>query len=150
MPYRPRPIRYLRHWENDGWRLKVYGISAAEERPPEPLVTAGLALAASTLPQPPTGDGRHGVGFMGVHDGAKNVFVFVSWWAKIYELNHVLYRGTRGQPSTLAPVERTLFGCTWDLHVIAFERDAWISSIVRAGDEPDVERYLGATFATEA
>lgn len=129
--------------------MKVYGISARDDRPPEPFVTAGLALASTILPMPPTGDGRHGVGFMGVHDGQNAAFVFVSWWGKTYELNHVLYRGARGQPETLAPVERTLFGCTWDLHVIAFERDAWISSIVRADDGPDVETYLNATFATE-
>ncbi len=145
MGYRTRPIRYLRRWNHQDWRLKVYGISAWESALPDDLLSAGERLATATLPSPANGDGRHGVGLLGVHDGQNACFVFVSWWAKKYELNHVLYRAPRGRYDELARVEPTLVGCTWDLKLIAFERDAWVSSILDTG-EPDLEGYLLARF----
>jgi hypothetical protein len=148
MSYRARPIRYLGPWHHQGWRLKAYGISAWGERPPDELVREGELVAAATLPQPATADGRHGVGFLGVHEGMHASFVFVSWWAKLYELNHRLFRRTRGQAGDLLPVEPGLFGCTWDLHIIAFERDAWISSMAHGVDGPDLEAYLAAGIST--
>jgi hypothetical protein len=144
MTYRTRSVGFLRHHSLRDWRLKLYGISVEGRRPPEELLAAGEALAAATLPSPATGDGRHGVGFVGVHEGAQANFVFVSWWAKLYELNHVLFRGPKRQPYELARVDPPLVGCTWDLRVVAFERDAWINSMV--GDAPDLDTYLSATF----
>lgn len=39
-PYTPRPVRLLELWEWQGWRIKVYGISAQGEHPSEALVQA--------------------------------------------------------------------------------------------------------------
>jgi hypothetical protein len=39
-PYKARPIRFLELWEHEGWRVKVYGIAAAAERPSQELVEA--------------------------------------------------------------------------------------------------------------
>lgn len=146
MAYRTRSIRFLRHWDHQDWRLKIYGISAWGTQPPDELIAAGESVAAATLPKSSTSNGCHGVGFLGVHDGVQASFAFVSWWAKTYELNHVLFRGPRGAPDELARVEPTLFGCTWDLRVIAFERDAWINSMIGDRGEPDLDTYLSATF----
>ncbi|MDB4961845.1 MAG: isochorismatase [Myxococcales bacterium] len=146
MSYRVRPIRYLRQWQHQDWRLKVYGISAAGDRPSDPMIAAGERLAIATLPSGATADGRHGVGLLGIHEGVHACFVFVSWWAKIYELNHFLFRGPKGNPDELAPVQAGLVGCTWDLRVVAFERDAWISSMSGPSDGPNLEQYLAATF----
>jgi hypothetical protein len=149
--YRPRPLRYLRRWEHQDWRLKVYGISAWGDRPPDDLIAAGEQLAIATLPTPALADGRHGVGLLGVHDGKGACFVFVSWWAKTYELNHCLFRAPRGKYSELARVEPTLFGCTWDLHILAFERDAWVSSMLGTADgAPDLDVYLSARLDSNA
>lgn len=126
--------------------MKIYGISAWGDQPPAELIAGAEAIAGLSLPILGANDGVHGVGFLGVHDGVHASFAFVSWWAKTYELNHVLFRGPRGRPGELARVEPTLFGCTWDLRVIAFERDAWIHSMLGDRDEPDLDAYLAATF----
>ncbi len=120
--------------------MKVYGISAWSEKPSDALVEVGQVVATATLPPDATNDDRYGVGFLGVHDGQMATYVFVSWWAKLYELNHFLFKRPRGESGNFAPAGAGLFGCTWDLSVIAFERDAWISSMT--GGAPDVERYL--------
>jgi hypothetical protein len=148
--YRARPIRFLRRWVYVEWRLKVYGITASRDRPPNALVAAAEALAAVTLPSPATSGGRHGVGFLAAHDGAHADFAFVSWWANVYELHHVLFRGPKGRPSELAPVEPSLVGCTWDLWLIAFERDAWIRSMIGTPDGlPEIATYLDTTLDAE-
>ncbi len=146
MKYRARPIRFLQHWTPGEWRLKVYGISAWSKPPPPELVTPALALAEGTLPARATEEGRHGVGFCGIHEGKNARFMFVSWWGKLYELNHYLFRSPRGATIDLQPVERGLIGCTWDLHIINFERDAWLASMMGEDGEPNLETYLAATF----
>ncbi len=146
MTYRARPIRFLQHWSPGSWKIKVYGISAWSGLPPEELVKPALALAEQTLPADATADGRHGVGFCGIHDGKNARFMFVSWWGKTYELNHCLFRSPR-EIVDFQPVEKNLIGCTWDLQIVSFERDAWLASMM--GDEagtPNLERYLAATF----
>jgi hypothetical protein len=146
--YRPRPIRYLEQWEHEGWRLKVYGISAWEERPAQTLVEHAKRIAAEHLPQPAVEDGRYGVGLLGVHDGKKASFAFVSWWSLVYELNHLLFRAPRNDPAAFARVEPGLLGCTWDISVVAFERDAWIHSMLTGKQGPDIEAYLAARLDT--
>lgn len=145
--YKPRSVRYLHQWEHEGWRLKVYGISAWDARPPEALVNAAKRIACESLPIPATESRRHGVGMLGAHHGKSASFVFVSWWAELYELNHFLYRGRRDSFDELAPVRSGLVGCTWDLRLIAFERDAWVQALQGNSAEPDLEAYLSARYA---
>ena len=68
MVYRTRPIHYLHEWAHRGWRMKVYGISAWSEKPPDALVEVGQVVAAATLPPDATSEDRYGVGLLGVHD----------------------------------------------------------------------------------
>lgn len=145
--YQPRSVRYLDEWKHQGWRLKVYGISAWAPRPPEGLVTAAKRIARDLLPTPATESSRHGVGLLGAHHGKDASFVFVSWWAEVYELNHFLFRGRRDEFDGFARVESGVIGCVWDLGVIAFEREAWIQALRANPAEPDLEAYLSARYA---
>jgi hypothetical protein len=144
MTYRRRPIRFIDLWKLDDWTLKLYGIAADRDRPRDDLVAAARSIAVRTLPTPARSGGRHGVGLVGAHDGANAAFVFVSWWANLYELNHVLYRAPKDALGEFARVPAELVGCTWDLRVIAFERDAWTAAI--ESGTPDLEHYLAARF----
>jgi hypothetical protein len=91
-------------------RLKVYRISAWSGRL-DALVEVGQVVAAATLPPDATKDDRYGVGFLGVHDGQMASYVFVSWWAKLYELNHFLFKRPRGESGDFTPAGPGLFGC---------------------------------------
>jgi hypothetical protein len=130
----------LELWREGGWRLKVYGISYDRGAPRLELVAAAKEVARERLPS--MADGAHyGVGYLGVHDARKACFAFVGWWAERYELHHHLFRAPRDRAHALEPAPPGLVGCVWDLYLVAFERQAWMSALL-GQSEPDPEGYL--------
>ncbi|WP_232667701.1 hypothetical protein [Pseudonocardia sp. TRM90224] len=148
MSYRTRPIRFLELWPVDGWRVKIYGITAVGERPDPELVTAAKAVARDRLPTPTDG-GRHGIAFLTVHQGAQSAWALVDWWVDGHLLHHHLYGS--GDPSSfdLRPVTDGLTACTWELAVIGFERQVWLDTVY-AADEPDIDAYLNTRLEADA
>lgn len=141
--YAPRPIRCLDVWLIKGWRIKVYWIAYRADKPRLELIEGAKLQAASALPQPANGNGRYGVGFLGIHDGRGANIVFVDWWADENELHHHVFVSPSGQPALLRPVRSSeLTACIWDLAVIGFEREAWVEAILRQPSGPDLDRYL--------
>lgn len=142
-PYRPRPIRFIEEWSHAGWRLKVYGIAHKGERPRAELIEAAKRLARRRLPQPAVGEGRYGVGFLGVHDGRDANFIFVDWWADENELHHHVYTSATGELENFDYATPSgLSACVWDLRVQSFERGAWLEEVLLKPDGASVERYL--------
>lgn len=142
-PYQMRPIRFLEWWTEAGWRLKVYGIAYRRDLPRPELVEAAKAVARPLLPQPAVGEGRYGVGFLGVHDGRGANFVFLDWWGNENELTHHVWVSPADQPAALDDVTPTgLTACVWDLAVLWFERQAWVEAVLARPDGPDLDAYL--------
>jgi hypothetical protein len=142
--YRTRSIRSLGLWEPGGWRLKVYGIAYEGDTPREGLVEAVKRRAMEVLPAQPTGDGRYGVGFIGAHDGRAGCFGFLDWWADENELHHRAFNGPWDSPDAIAPVKSDgSIACAWDIAVIAFERQAWVDTVLANPRGPSLETYLG-------
>jgi hypothetical protein len=147
--YRTRPIRHLETWEHDGWRLKVYGISAAGERPAAELIAAIKRQAASTLPQPAITAARYGIGFLYAHQGREGGgFASVNWWGNENELFHYQYEASADAVQELLPIEQTggSSACVWDIAVIAHERQAWVDYVLANEAGPDVDAYLSAVM----
>ncbi|MGH0029308.1 MAG: isochorismatase [Myxococcota bacterium] len=141
--YRARPIRFLGLWEIDGWRLKAYGITYAGERPDRVLVEAARRVAAERLAESGGKTRHYGVGFAGIHQGKTGNFVFVDWWADENELHHHVYVSASETPEELRYMTPSgLAACTWDLHLIGHERDAWVRHVLRKSDAPDLDAYL--------
>lgn len=147
--YETRPIRHLETWTHEGWRAKVYGISAAPGGPDPALVDAIKRIAAASLPTPAVGEGRHGIAFLYAHQGRDGGgYASVNWWANENELYHFQYESPPDAIERLRPIEETggSSACVWDLAVIAYERQAWID-LVLAGHRPsDLDGYLAATL----
>jgi hypothetical protein len=61
--------------------LKVYGISYERDEPGADLVTEARELAATALPRSSHDEGRHGVGFLIIHDGALGRWALFCWWS---------------------------------------------------------------------
>jgi len=145
--YSPRSIRFLGIWEVEGWRIKAYGIAYRTEVPSTELVEESRRIARCDLPRPPAGEGRHGVGFIGIHEGRGANLIFLDWWARENELHHLVYLADHARPLRLEPVPRGgVQGCVWDLAVIAFERRAWIANALLTPGAPDLEAYLASRF----
>ncbi|MBX3747035.1 MAG: isochorismatase [Verrucomicrobiae bacterium] len=146
-PYEPRPIRFLEIWEHAGWRLKVYGIAYRRPAPRPELVQAAMRVAAERLNAIPCCLLHYSVGFLGIHDGRTANFVFVDWWADENELHHHVYISPTNDPEALDYRTPTgLAACVWDLRVIGFERDAWLTTVLRNPTGPDLEEYLRTTL----
>lgn len=143
--YQSRPIRFIELWEEEGWRIKVYGITHQSERPRMELIASAKEIARRHLPQPSVTESRNGVGFLGVHDAKNACFCFVDWWEQRYELNHFLFRAPKDRPEELAPAQPGLTGCLWDLHLTAFERQAWLSALL-SSPSPAIDTYLSMTL----
>jgi hypothetical protein len=140
--YRTRPIRCTGVLEAEGWRLKAYEAAYERDRPRQELLDATKQLAAR-LPQPPDGEDRYGVGFLCAHDGRGGCYAFVDWWSDENELHHLIYAAPGDSPSDLQPVPPGgLTACVWDLAIMAFERRAWLDSVLANPGGPDLERYL--------
>jgi hypothetical protein len=143
-PYETRPVRFLGIFEHEGWRLKVYGISALEETPASELLDAIKFVATSVLPQPAVTDERYGVGFLYAHQGQNGGgYASVNWWADENELHHHQFEAPPGGLDDLKPIEVTggSAACVWDLTVIAFERDAWVDSVL-SDAQGDLDAYM--------
>jgi hypothetical protein len=146
-PYDPRPIRFLELWETGGWRMKVYGVAYRSGRPSEELVRAAKDVAEQRLPQSAEGEGRYGVGFLGVHAGRGANFVFVDWWANENELHHHVYHSSEERPTELEYAASTApSACVWDLFVMCFERDAWLDEVLANPGGPNLDGYLHRRF----
>ena len=90
------------------------------------------------------GSVRHySVGFLGVHDGRTANFVFVDWWADENELHHHVYVSPADAPARLEHATPTgLAACVWDLRVMAFERQAWLDTVLKRAGGAGFDAYL--------
>ncbi|CAN5723048.1 hypothetical protein BH23GEM9_BH23GEM9_12900 [soil metagenome] len=139
--YRPRQIRLIELWGVADWRLKLYGIAYGRDRPAAALLEAARIRAAGVLPRPAVTATRYGVGFMGVHQGRDADVAFVNWWSHENELHHHVWVAHGGTGNFMRAGDSRFIACVWDLAVLAFERQAWIDSIL-AAPRPDLDRYL--------
>lgn len=143
--YRPRPIRFLELWEIDEWVLKAYTIRYTDGPLAPSLVGAAYDIALLRLRESASKTNHYGVGFVGIHQGKTENFVFVDWWADENELHHHVYVSPLEDPTKLNYVTPSgLAACVWDLYLIGFEREAWLNHGLKQGDGPDLAGYLGA------
>lgn len=146
-PYRKRPIRFLEIWHSGRWRLKVYGIAYERATPRPELVDAAKTIAQQRLSSVSDSCVHYSVGFLGVHDGRTANFVFVDWWADENELHHHVYVSPSDEPLRFTYATSTgLTACVWDLRVMAFERQAWLNTVLTRANAPDLEAYLRYTL----
>lgn len=146
-PYSTRPVRFLELAEQDGWRVKVYGISVHDERPDDALVDAAIEHAFDQLPSPPTADDRHGVAILIVHEGNDGIWLLLDWWFGQDMLKHRLFSAPFDDPDSFEDISDThTMACVWELSVFSFEREAWVETVLANEDGPDLDAYLSREF----
>lgn len=145
--YSTRPIRFLELAEQDGWRVKVYGISIHDTIPEPSLVEAAIDHAFDQLPTPATADDRHGAAILIVHEAREGNFVLLDWWFGENMLKHHLYFSPYDDPYRFEDISDTrTMACVWELRVFSFERDAWIDTVLANESGPDLDAYLAREF----
>ncbi|MEN8144802.1 MAG: hypothetical protein ABFS14_07605 [Gemmatimonadota bacterium] len=150
-PYAPRPIEFLGIRRHDDWRLKhysiVYGASPYDGAESEP----GISLLLPKLPHPAVAPARPGVGFLISHLGRTANYCVLGWWDRENELPlRVAVRSLDGG-SNWRPAAGPESVCVWDLQVVAFERDAYVDTVLNADGTTTadaVDRYLERTLTS--
>ncbi|MEJ2052499.1 MAG: hypothetical protein P8X42_01150, partial [Calditrichaceae bacterium] len=126
--YKPRSIRFLDYWSIGSWKMKAYGISYANEFPNKKLIQSAKEVTAARLLHNSKNSKHYNVGFVGIHEGKDENFVYIDWWAEENELYHHIYTSTISNPERLEYKTPTgLAACVWDLALIRYEREAWVT-----------------------
>jgi hypothetical protein len=136
-PFQARPIQPRGVVPVGEWYLKRYTIvlnprdGAGDAEWPD--FAAGRALVHGALPQPAVTNSRPGVGFMVEHRGQGADYIVLGWWDRVNELP-VRVAVREHQPgSAWRPAVGAESFCVWDLQVIAFERDAYVATMMAGG-----------------
>jgi len=148
-PHRTRPIRFVRPERIGEWRLKLYTIATHGEVARPALVDETLRRAPAIFPAAAHADGRHGIGFITVHDAMTASIALYYWWESFNELHSRIYVGPKADPRAMTLLPTQVAGCVWELEIIDFERSAWIADVLANPAGPDVERYLSRQLDTE-
>lgn len=154
-PYAPRPIRFHGLVTHEGWVLKRYTVTLAstdaESQTDWAEFTRGRELAFAELPVPARTAVRPGVGFVIEHRGAGADYVVLGWWDRENELPVRIMVRDQQPGSNWRPAGPSESFCVWDLQVIAFERDAYVTTMLaRGADDSARDRYLADSLSVSA
>ena len=150
-PYEPRPIRFHGVRPVDGWRFKQYSIAYGAANVDWQDFEPAVLQAEAALPRPALNSGRPGVGFCIAHRGRTALYLVLAWWDNENELPvRVFVRGLEPQAGW-RPARGSESMCVWDLQVVAFERDAYVGTVLgpAGGGADAVEAYLEAVLRRE-
>jgi hypothetical protein len=144
--YAERLVRFIGIWEMNGWKLKVYGISATRDLSDKDTVSAamiegGRQIAETVFTRDPTTN-SYGLGYVILHEGLLANWLLLDWWADEIQIRHQLYKSGSADPAAFERVTSDLIACIWELRVVGFEREAWIKTMLKSPTRPDVRRYL--------
>lgn len=149
--HKKRPIRAIETIAFSGWTIKLYGISQFEERPGEMFLEKGKELARHTLPLPAKTDDRYGQAFVTVHQAGAFHQILVDWWENTNELRHRVFRAPPDAPMEFVDITDTGGAfCVWELRVLAFEREAWLTHVLLPAAGPDHVSYSRALLNEDA
>ncbi|GLC24537.1 hypothetical protein [Roseisolibacter agri] len=154
-PFAPRPIVARDVLAHDGWRLKRYAITVDDAPLPWDAFDEGVATALATLPRPAIAPRRLGVGFLIAHRGRGADYLVLGWWSEENELPVRVLRRDQRPGASWRPARDGESFCVWDLQVIAFERDAWVDTVMtddadRAPLAARVDAYLARWLSSPA
>ena len=141
--YKSRPIRFFELADIDGWKVKVYSISAKDQYVPEWLVREGKTIALKHLNEAAEQQDGYGMAVLILHEGADGNYILIDWWFGENMLRNHVYASTSNKPHDFNYI--TLEGvayCVWELEVMHFERKAWIEAILSQATSLDIEGYL--------
>ncbi|OVZ96939.1 isochorismatase family protein [Yersinia sp. 2105 StPb PI] len=135
-PYLPRSITPAGIKNLNRWQLKRYVIRYSQAQGAVPDYTPAYQLVKQWLPNEAETVNRPGVGLVIEHQGKTLNYLIVGWWdnenelrVKVWVQEHGIWRAARDESF-----------CVWDLQVIAFERDAFVDTLLQP--IPDILAYM--------
>ncbi|WP_370338435.1 hypothetical protein [Parvularcula marina] len=146
-PYRPRQVTALGNWCVGDMRLKLTCMTAEEEAViSEGMIEAARRFTEEILPQKRAIEGTdHHAGFVVLHEGEMGTWLLVHWWAHGDIQLSFLAMALPGTEEFHLQTDRHFHACVWEQVVIGFERDAWVTHVMKEGGR--IDDYLEARLA---
>jgi hypothetical protein len=145
LQYFPRWVEAGKLIALNGYRLKSYAMFLSQQAPKEVLSDSDLENLLKKCLAPSTDPLDHGIGFVLVHYARDGNYLLASRWYGGNMLKHELFvlshtaQGWHAEPL----VSTNIVACVWELQVITFERQAWVSTaMTRGGTEDSFESYF--------
>ncbi|WP_186369625.1 isochorismatase family protein [Yersinia alsatica] len=139
-PYLPRAITPSGIKNLSRWQLKRYVIRYSQAQGAAPDYTPAYQLVRQWLPNDAETVNRPGVGLVIEHQGKTLNYLIVGWWDNENELRVKVWVQEQG----VWRAARDESFCVWDLQVIAFERDAFVDTLLQHA--PDIPAYMNRTL----
>lgn len=122
--------------------LKLSIIAAGDGRLDSGIVQRTIEfLNDGPLAEPP--ENQLGCGFVILHQGEEGRWLLVHYWLPGGIASRRLYRADLPAGSPYGEADHSLFACVWELGLIEFERQAWMSTVMAGMSAED---YLAARF----
>ena len=141
-PYVQRPIRPTGIREANGWTFKTYRIAAPGLQHDPALYAEVWRVAEAAMPVPAITPGRPGIAFAIEHRGRGIDYFVLAWWDRENELPIRIWVRPQAPGERWRPAEGSESVCVWDMQVVAFERDAYVETMLKPGGTPDRSAYL--------
>jgi hypothetical protein len=143
--YSARPVRFMGVRSLAGWRIKTYAIAYDGRVPEDSAFAPARALAAAALPQPPRTAERPGIAVAIEHRGRGIDYFVLGWWDRQNELPLRIWVREHEANATWRAAQGSESVCVWDLQVLAFERDAYVATLLAGARDAEpayLERHL--------
>jgi hypothetical protein len=138
-PFAPRERRFAEVLALAGYRIKLYTVRYGDRELSSDALDYALVAAAPLLPQPATTDARPGLGCAIHHAGRGMDFFVLGWWDEENELCVRVLARAQNDVREWREVRYHTIGCVWDLEIMAFERDAYVATVLARAGEPDID-----------
>ena len=143
IPYRARAIAPLEPWTIGAWRLKVYAINHADRGHIAPALIEGARAITERRLATASVDGEHRVGYVMLHQARIANYLLVTWWGSDNTVFQATFTSPIDQPAALVDIGASgQVACVWEMAVHAFEREAWLATVLQNPPGPDLDAYL--------
>ena len=138
-PFRERDRHWLGLTRAGGTTLRTYAVVCEDARFDRERFEPGVQRLLTTLPAPDWARGRPGAGVLILHQGAGADYLVLGWWDRQNELP---LRTWIRYEDGWAPARDDESVCVWDLEILAYERNAWVSTMLSNGQPASLNTYL--------
>jgi hypothetical protein len=132
-PYAPRTIRHHGLRELKQWRAKLYSVSEDGSEVDWVSFGPGVEMALSTLPAVAGERGRPGAAILIAHHARVGSYIVLGWWDRENELPVRVFVRAPGDHTWGAAADHQSF-CVWDMHILWYERNAYVRTLLGLGD----------------
>ena len=142
--YQDRKVKYCETVQVDDWKLKIYTLTLndvfkSKEIYQNALIKLHDWIENSKNYELPT----YKIACLIMHESREGVFCIINWWIGENMMQNHVYLVEYKTPELFEEYsDKGIQFCVWELGIIWYERNSWISNVLKKPEKPDFEGYL--------